>query len=953
MADTTDASSPGAVEQPSPAASTWASLQWPSDDAPALDWARHYRRMGLEVRPTPSLVDRFEHAAYLAAQARGDYANQYKRPPDDDLACLMYDDARTLADDVRGPVPKIAAMFRGRRATDDDLVRWFAPLASKAGKGTQHHLSRGVCCILDDACPFVQVDVDVGHGGRDGDLAGPFATLPGPKVSTPRGGVHVFLLRRASPGEAQTLGPVLPSSGKHALAPGVEVRTSGFALLPSGGHHPDRRWTCHDAPVVAPAVLRGRGNPARGSESSPGLASPWDPDADGGGLGHVAYLVATDAEEGTRNTSGGQIVGLLARPRAVPDDVLRALLSLLGEYGVGLDWTAKRVAEEGQRWQALLTRGPRDAEFAAEVLATWIAVRDNTSRPWSASKARAVARSVWKTADRREEGGAGAEDLGYAGEVGEWDDGPPALESSAPPPTPPAPAQAPVPEDMSKGTEHSHLPPAPPSPGARASEGFVADVLAPTPVSEAMGVPFPSAADGADAEKAARLEIFCRSILPTLGQAYPMDARRAAFKRRSIPVGRLYPFYDFRTGRTETEDQDPDGVGHGLGDDLSRAVGGLRVGGATCFGGAGAKIGKTHVVGQAIEGVALATAARYLKVPGYEQAPIVMPVWITEMPREGEVCNRMTARHLGFDMAALEEEFGEQALGVARMAAEYGTTSTRIVERAWQLSEHYWRDADPLGWAIEHLIREVDLSKFPAPKGQGRGRVDQSTGPNLIGWVALAVQTYRRDVARLFGVDEDDVLPWVIIDPGQRFTGEEESSKAALDALLGAVINRLCRGKARGGLGACVWMTSDTTKAAARDIDLQRFLSEQGQRLAADIFSGSQGIMHHFDVVALCGEDNPADPLMRTQWVRVLQARTGAPALCFPFAWEAHKGRFRARPPQPLRPVDPDADPRRGGKPRASSGPKVGEYTPGPTVPARPPTYRPNGVRYHPGQDEH
>lgn len=934
-------------------AAVWAALRWPGDDASALEWARFYLSLGLDVRPTPSTVDRLEHARFLSDDAARDYRDQHKQDPPEELAAAFYDDARALAEDVRGPVPKIAAMFRGRRATDEDLVRWFSPMLGGRAKSTQHHLQRGVCCVLDDACPWVQVDVDVGHGGKDGDLAGPFATLPGPKVATPRGGVHVFLLRRDPTGTLTA--PVRPSSGKHALAPGVEVRTTGFALVPSGGSSPGRRWTCHDQPTPAPAILRARPTAAP-KDMSPRAGTAWDPNLDGGGLGHVAYLIATDAEEGTRNASGAQIVGLLARPRAVPHDVLRALLGVLTEYGAGMDWPASRLTEEADRWQALLTRGPRDAEFAAEVLAAWVAVRDNTSKPWRAGKARALARSVWKTADRREEGNAGAEDMGHAGEVGEWDDGPPPLVATLPPPAPatppplvatPAPPP-PAPADMPQET-----------PADQARDAFVADVHAPTMVAEAVAASnaVPLAAEGKDAEKAARFAKICRDILPTLGASYPVDARRAAFKRRSISLSHLYPFVDFKTGRVETEDHDPYAVGHGIGE-LSRSIGGLRVGRLLVIGGAGAKIGKTHFMGQAVEGVALATAARFLGLPGYEDAPIVMPVWITEMAVDGEVLNRMTSRHLGFDMAALEEESGEQAPGVARMAADYSTTAGKIIERAWGLSEYYWKDNDPLGWAIEHLIREVDLSKFPAPTGQGRGRIDQSTGPHLVGWVANSVQMYQRDLARKFGVEEEEVIPWVLFDPGQRFTGEDESSKSALDALLKAIVNRLCRSRGRGGLGAAVWLTSDTTKAAVRDMDLQRFLSEEGQRLAVDIFAGSQGVIHSGDIgVALCGEANPADPLMRTQWARVLWSRVsgGSVAPCYPFAWETHKGRFRAQPPQALRAIDPDHDPRGGpGKAKRLPPPKVGEYAPGPANAAtpRPPTYRQNGVRYRQGQQD-
>lgn len=917
-------------------ADAWASLRWPADDAPSLDWARFYRAIGLEVRPTPSPVDRLEHARYLSDEAERDYRDQHKQDPPEDLAVAFYDDARAYAEDVRGPVPKVAAQFRGRRATDEDLVRWFTPAHGTGEKRTRHHIQRGVCCLLDDACPWAQVDVDPRSGG---DVVGPYATLPGPKVTTPRGGVHVFVLRRGAPGEA----PVRASAGKSALAPGVEVRTAGSALLPSGAATPDRRWTCRDAPVPAPASLRARPRPVPADRSTGG-ASAWDPDIDGGGLGRVAYLIATDAEEGTRNASGAQVVGLLARPRGVPDDVLRALLALLGEYGTGMDWPAARLAEEAQRWQALLTRGPRDAEFAAEVLAAWVSVRDNTSRPWRPGKARALARSVWKTADRREEGNAGGEDMGHAGDVGEWDDGPPPLI-----PTRPAPPPPPVPGDMPQAPASTDPPPVA---DVDPTAAFVADVHAPTAVSEAVAASnaVPLAADGKEAEKAARFTAICRAILPTLRQSWPMEARLADFKRRSIPLESLFLFVDFRTGRLETETQDPHGRGHGLGE-LSRAIGGLRAGRLLVWGAAGGKAGKTHFVGQCVEGVALATAARLLGVPGYEDAPIVMPVWVTELVEDGEVAKRMASRHLGFDMAALEEESGERAPGVARMAADYSTTSAQVVRRAWDLANHYWRDRDPLGCADSLIVRELDTTGLPPPQGHGRGRVDQSTGPNLVGWIAHSVRLYQAELAAAFGVPEEQVVPWVLFDPGQRFTGEDESSKAALDALLNAVVNRLCRSRQRGGLGAAVWMTSDTTKAAAKDMDLQRFLSEPGQRLAADIFAGSQGVMHAGDTVAMCGEDNPADPLNRTQWVRVLQSRTGAPPACYPFDWQAHTGRFRARPLQPLRAVDPDHDPRG----RRPPPPKVGEYAPTHpgAAPSRPPAFRPNGVRYHPGESEH
>lgn len=102
--------------------------------------------------------------------------------------------------------------------------------------------------------------------------------------------------------------------------------------------------------------------------------------------------------------------------------------------------------------------------------------------------------------------------------------------------------------------------------------------------------------------------------------------------------------------------------------------------------------------------------------------------------------------------------------------------------------------------------------------------------------------------------------------------------------------------------------------------------------------------MHHCDVFAVCGDDSLGDHFRRTQWVRVLQGRTGASAECYPFAWETHTGRFRPRKAEPLRKPDPErAGGGYGGRGRSQrrpmfSGPEVGEHTPRAQ-------YRPNAVR--------
>jgi len=886
QASTDTAAHEAVTGESSPASAAWpAPSEWPAADAHPLDVARFWRdRMHAMVLPTPSAEDTRDYAAHLHREAIRDW--KWGRPneePPPKIAERLESDSREQAwDAAKGPIPLFAKSFAGKTAAtlnDKDLAR--------AWGDKQRGAHRGVCIILGD---LAQVDVDPRHGG---DITGEWASIPGPRVSTPGGGVHVFTLGAG----------VRPSTGKHALAPGVEVRTSGYAVVPSGSSSPNRQWTSVAAPQPAPSALCRGGTPpaSRSKRRDPNATpQPWDEaptGAEDGAPGRVAYILANDAGEGERNAGAQAIVGMLARPVGLPDDAVRAALGLLGEWGAGQDWSGPRAKEEAARWHAALTRGPRDAEFAAEVVATWISVRDVNPRRWSAAKARTVARSVWKTCDRREEGNAGAEDMAGAGGVADYT-----------PPTRPLAQATTVPEQGPAAPTAQ-----PPAPSVNVAAAYV---------------PLPPIGTE-EASEAAKEERFLRSILPTIGEAYPLESMARDMAKKPVRVDTLYPFMDFWRVELEPADDYGVSVGHGYGQWFARAIGGLCEGDFKALGAAGAKAGKTHFLGQGIEGLALCTAARVLGIPGYSDAPIIMPVWVSEMPKEGEVLLRMVSRHLGFDMHAITDgQAAGEAPGVMHMANANQQTSGVVVQHARRLANLFvgggtldgrpaGGEHDPLGWAIRHLVREIDLSKFPNPKGTGRNRIDFRSGPNLIGKLADAVALYRRDLARLLGVSEDEVLPVALLDPGQRFAGDDESSKAALDALLGAVVARICR--RRSGLGAVAIMTSDTTKAAARDLDLERFLSESGQRLAADIFAGSQAIMHNADVIAVCGEDNGV-PFQRTQWVRVLQGRTGAPAEVYPFRWETHLGRFRPRKSEPLRAIDPERGGRGGGRGDAPRG---------------------------------
>lgn len=942
----------GASALPSPeVAARWpAAEEWPTASWSSADVARFYtHRLGLRALPTPSPADRHGHALYVFDEAVRDYrwAHAQQDPPDD-LRAQMWDDARAFADAVRGPIPKLVKARRDRDCTEDDVQRMWC-VDPRRPRETAHHPERGVCILLGVGRWWVPAQVDVDPRAR-GDLAGYYANLPGPRVATPRGGVHVFVDAR---------GTLVHSSDK-VLAPGVEVRTQGFALLPSGAVTPDRTWVYQDAPRPPPRSLLTAPPrpPKRAAAVLDGDAAPAaDPWAQDGAPGRVASLIAMQMGQNDGRTSVLRaVVGMLAQARGVPSDVCDALLAMLTEYGVGMDWPAARVAEEVAAWRLRLTRGPRDADFAVDVATMWEATRDSGPVRKGEAWARNTARSLWKTADRRQEGTAGAEDLGHAGQVGDhdrdpWADDPPrhARDFAVPAPSPPH-VTATTPAARSDLTAEHPLPTLQALSTADAAASAVQTLAAEV-----------SAGD-ADAQRAKINEFKLRKILPTIGQAYPLESMRRDVASTPVKVECLYPFFDFVTGKPEVA-HDVLGpteyhvqVGHGYGRDLSAAVGGIREGDFKAFGAAGAKGGKTHFLGQMVEGLALCTAARILGVSGYANCPIVMPVWVSEMPKEGEVLLRMMARLYGFDSAAIADgTAAAEARGIVHMSAMLNNawTPAQVVQVAVRTCEvESQNERSPVGFAMQRVVREIDLGELPNPKGTGRQRVDYRSGPNLIGFIADATAIYRRELADLAGVSEDKVLPLVLLDPGQRFAGDSENSKAELDALLGAVVARICR--RRSGLGGACIMTSDTTKAAARDLDLECFLSEpSGQKLAADIFAGSQAIMHHCDVFAVCGDDSAGDHFRRTQWVRVLQGRTGASAECFPFSWETHTGRFRPRKAEPLRKPDPERGGKWGGggggrsrqrRPAmfgGSSPPEVGDHTPG----ANQVTYRPNAVR--------
>lgn len=823
-------------------------------------WARFYRdRLGWIVLPTPSPADLDRIASKELDNAILDWRHDYGADPTEEernelwSLCRNSPDIRRRAKGVLGYV-KAHQYPRPESVTDEDIRRWWG-----VGDGRE----RGIAVVpAAGHSPFVLVDVDQ-HGDDPttwGDLDGPWgrgvdhvtgARLIGPQVSTPGGGLHTLI---------SWTGSEVSSGGRTALAVGVEIKARGAApvQVPAGSATGSRRWIRWEEPAPGPDAVRQIRSTHR--EREPGD----DDEAFESGL--VARVLRSPAGDGERNAGVAAIVGLLVRPGACPDDVVRAALELLAEDLAG---PRERVGatqgrEEAERWRHALTRGPRLAEFAAEVLACWIRVRDTGRPPWSEAKAERVARSIWKTAERRlasqgEE--AGAEDF------------------SVGPPIDARPEWLPVPT---------------PAPAVEVGETHDPDAIPYPP-------PPPGTVPGAPR---LRGRIDPRTYVHSLADFYTDDELTRDLEREPIMIDEVFPAWDFKSGGWLRRDIDrlTAPLFHGWGEALGHALGGMAAGDFRVIGAAGAKAGKTWFECWLAHGLALQTSARLLGVSGYERRPLVLPIWLTEMPKVGELYWRLVGAHLGFDIACIS--WGRQAAdapGVKDMAQKYGMTPDEVVTQARMLERmHGASDRLPLGVARRDVIKVLSLSDLPRHGKQNGVIVSHRGGPALVDHLADAVDVFRRELATRAAVSESEVLPLVMIDPGQRFIGESESEKRAIDALFSAVVQVLCR-----ELGCIVLGTSDTTKAAAKEIGVDTFLSADSSHLAATIFTGSQGIMHLADVIALCSERPEPGALVTRQHVRVLNNRTGSPSVSYPFLWRMNLGRFEPQAPEPLRPPVP------------------------------------------------
>lgn len=896
-------------DRPVSPAGQWpdASLR-PAVDAPPIEWARFYRdRCGWIVLPTAGPRDVLAYAVSLHNEATADYAADHGGDVPEDVSADMWDHARKIADATLGsPIGYLYNAWTAKVATaadvTDEMLRLaWEPLERSTGPRAEAD-QRGIAILPNrSACglPVCLVDVDPRHGG---DNEGEWGMgLPGPKASTPGGGVHTLMLATGKETASADLGP------------GVDVVAGGGTTIPvpAGSATPGRRWLRWDAPVVAPDALRRRGRrkaPPRPGEAHPTTATadararePGDDFEDGRG----AALVAAEVGDGERNYAASVIVGILARPRACPPDFVHACLVLLAEHNAADLAPSAATRSTMDRWRVALTRGPRDADFAAEVLGVWAHVRDTSRIPWSTGKTNAVARSLWKTCDCREAGNAGAEDYGVGPVLGTWPS------TWAPLPAPPPPI-TPLPADTAPATpDHAAQEPRHDAPDAP-------DAPPPYPP------PPPEQAAAAVAVSAVRVDVPAQSrwrggidprvYLRTLGEQYTDDDLAADEARSPIRIDEVCPAIDFVTGlfrdRDFARDHDRPALFHGWGSHLGRDLGGLAPRDFRVIGAAGAGAGKTWFEGWLAHGLAIATAGRILGMRGFEDAPYILPVWLTEMPKPGELFLRAAASHIGIPMDVVTEGVNAAssprvAMFASRLAG--GWTPDEIVTRSREMLHLFsTHEQSPFAFARRHVIRTLAVTQLPRVTRRHGVAYDHRGGVGIIDHMADAIDVAREDLARIAGVTTDKVLPLALVDPGQRFIASTESSeKRAIDALFEAIRQTLCM-----EIGAAVIATSDTTKAAAREASsIDMFLSRPAGSLGADIFAGSQAIQHQADCIALQAEPTtPGSPTTRT-WVRIFKSRAGGAAdVAYPFTWEMGLGRFVAGEPEPLRPPPPPPD---------------------------------------------
>lgn len=330
---------------------------------------------------------------------------------------------------------------------------------------------------------------------------------------------------------------------------------------------------------------------------------------------------------------------------------------------------------------------------------------------------------------------------------------------------------------------------------------------------------------------------------PTLASLYDLAELEADARAELVSVARLPGWVGSKEGE----------AGHGWGGEMNRVLGGgLRRGFLVSIGASSAGAGKTAFLMQLADGLALRCVALLKEdAPG----PLTPVLILSEMDARA-LTWRSLARFTGADSRIYRA--GKSAVEMLKERGEYYPGAE--VEHAFETA----RDAleGPLGAA----------RKFTRMLTGGRA------GVALVEQLTALVAQWRD---QLFKEHLREVWPVIVVDPIQRFQGDEEEVKA-----LNSVMRHLEH--ATRAEGWIVLLTSDTNKPAASGKSEQKNKREEG----AAAFRGSYQLQHLVDVALYLTrpDDDPDRPELEAV---VVKNRWGSSLPPWPrYQWQVTNGRF-------------------------------------------------------------
>lgn len=864
-------------------------MSWPAhprDDAPPAEWARFYRSLGWLPLPVRCEEDLESYATWLAKEAIREVEETGRRLTAEDKDRLRAEAREDAFSPRSARAPMVPWRKRWEPVTDTEIDAWWGKGAGKRGpkRGIWVAMGRLTYGAPAGAVAPMAVDVDPRSGGE----AEPWMGNGGPIARTPRGGVHALHVWDPSvPCEVSPRGPAI----------GVDVRSEGGGIVvPSGLSSRGRTWERWEPLSLPPAALLSWAA-ARGTAGTRGATGQTAPAPAGAGVGAsagtraatggIAEVLSTAAPDGSRNATAAQIVGMLARPKAIPEDALEPALAMLAEAG-GFDL---------DEWRRVLTRGPRNEEHAVAFLLAWNDRRADPS--WTVGRCTRTARNLWRTAQRRDPN-VGAEDL-HHGE--EWGGG-----FALPGGVVEAEAEAGTGVEMTAAATVEPLAILPALPPEQVIVRKTADPLA---------IP----------------DLFCID----LQVAYTPDDMEADLAVTPISLGQLPPWRHF----DDSEDREA-AFGYGLGPWLDASLaGGLTRGSFISIGALTAKAGKTTWMQQAIDGLTIESAMRLraevARRDGRPLAtgdlddggPVILSFWLTEMEKHKDISRRMVGRYLEIDTSFWSRGTSAHlAPGIQQVSMRYGIPDPRAAAMAASMRTRRWLDTPMTPLALARALTvNLDPATIPRPKNRGRMTRDPRRGVGLLDLTARAIERRCDLFAEHWQIERSRLLPIVVLDPVQRWIDAAgEDRLTALNEIIHEA-RELAHGRQW-----IVMATSDTTKAGAGS---DKDMTGDPAALAASAFAGSQNLAHEPDTVIVLHAEQVDPPTSGPRivevpvQVRVCLCRRAAAGPPLPYRWLPHYGRYYA--------IDP------------ANAPKKGEVSPHHAIPSGPPMVRRGRPKKHGG----